>query len=166
MNGRFVAVALLVLPLFAACGSSSNTRRYDDVLAKNDRYVEVDAADEAVNACGFDSARTYFSKDSSELSKEDRAVIDEVAYCLNKGRFAGRSILVTGYTDDLGTTVDNKELGWLRAEAVANELNLKGVPANHIFVHSTGERLAMGNNEGERAFERRVELRLIGVHEL
>jgi outer membrane protein OmpA-like peptidoglycan-associated protein len=166
MTARFIAVAILVLPLFAACGSSPSARRYDDVLAKRDRYVEVDFADEAVNACGLDSARAYFRSDSSTLTDDDKAVIAEVAYCLTEGRFAGRSILVTGYTDDIGGTVANKDLGWLRAEAAANELNLRGVPAHHIFIHSTGERLATGNTADERALERRVELRLIGVHEL
>lgn len=166
MTVPYLFVALLALPLFGACGSGSSARRYDDVVAKRERPVEVDFEDEVVTACGLSSARTYFRSDSSALSEEDKVVIAEVAYCLTEGRYAGRSILVTGYTDRLGSTVENKDLGWLRSEMVATELNLRGVPATRIYVHSTGERLATGDTKDERALERMVELRLIGVDEL
>jgi outer membrane protein OmpA-like peptidoglycan-associated protein len=77
------------------------------------------------------------------------------------GKLRGQSILVTGFTDERGDTKSNMELGMIRAEKVAQEIAAHGVPTSRIYVRSRGERLASGDDVSGRAYDRRVELRLV-----
>jgi len=158
---RLIALSFLACAPLVACASTPTAQRYDEVLQQRDHEMDIEIHGDSVKACELDTSRTYFSYASSELTEEDRLVLGEVAQCLNKGKLAGKSILITGYTDSVGTVESNADLGMKRSRMVAYELNTRGVPARRIFIRSRGERLAKGDNAVGMALDRKVELRLV-----
>lgn len=152
---------ILTLVGFGACASTPKAHRYDYMLSQSPEPFAVQIHDEVITACHLDSARTYFTSASTALDDADKQVIAEVAQCLTHGKLAGRSVLITGYTDALGTTESNKDLGMERSKAVAFELASRGVPPSHIYLSSSGERLATGDTTSGRAHDRKVVLRLV-----
>lgn len=69
-------------------------------------------------------------------------------------------LLVTGYTDFIGSADFNKALGLKRAEIVQKYLIDKGIPAARIVAGSKGEDQSLGDyiTEKGRARHRRVEI--------
>ncbi|MBL8784133.1 MAG: OmpA family protein [Deltaproteobacteria bacterium] len=152
--------ALALVPL-VGCGSSSTAQRYDDVVATRQHDYDIEPEGEVLAMCGLDNSRSYFAYDSSALSADDQALLGDVGRCLTSGRLQGRSILVTGYTDQEGTKNYNLELGLARSRAVATELAARGVPQTRIYLRSRGEDRAKGDSNAGRALDRKVELRVL-----
>lgn len=163
MNLKHLIVALAggIIPSVAACSSAPTARRYDAVMAGKSGRTAVEIHGVVASACGLDYGRAYFDYGSDGLDAHDKDVIDDIAECLRSGRLAGRSVLVTGFTDMTGTRPDNRDLGWARSEAVAEELYANGIPPNRIYVRSLGERKAKGQTPEGMAYDRRVELKLV-----
>lgn len=160
MKLRPILFALLITPLFA-CGSTTTAQRYDDALTNNDRRYDIDPEGEILASCGIDASRSYFAYASSELTEDDKTLLSDVGRCMTSGRLAGRSILVTGYTDDSGGLAYNQALGLERSRSVAAELSTRGVPQTRIFVRSMGMDQATGDTDSGRALDRKVDLRLL-----
>lgn len=104
--------------------------------------------------------KVKFGFDTSELSPEAKAALDEFASQLatqNKGVY----IEIQGHTDSVGSDKYNEELGLLRAEAVRRYLSQQHkFPLHRINVISYGETAPIadnGNREG-RSQNRRVAL--------
>lgn len=104
--------------------------------------------------------KVKFGFDTSELSPEARAALDEFATQL-KNQNKSVYIEIQGHTDNVGSEKYNEELGLLRAEAVRRYLNQEhGFPLHRINVISYGESASVadnGNRQG-RAQNRRVAL--------
>lgn len=104
--------------------------------------------------------KVKFGFDTSDLSPEARAAIDEFASQL-KTQNAGVYIEIQGHTDSVGSEKYNEELGLLRAEAVRRYLSQQHqFPLHRINVISYGESSAVSDNstrEG-RSQNRRVAL--------
>lgn len=104
--------------------------------------------------------KVKFGFDTSDLSPEARAAIDEFASEL-KSQNAGVYIEIQGHTDSVGSEKYNEELGLLRAEAVRRYLSQQHqFPLHRINVISYGETSAVSDNstrEG-RSQNRRVAL--------
>ena len=85
---------------------------------------------------------------SSMLSKAERDAIDAMAETLKNTPEA--KILIEGHTDtqkypaDAG--IDNWDLGYARAKAVANRLIRAGVAAGQVAITSRGESMPVGDN--------------------
>jgi len=104
--------------------------------------------------------KVKFGFDTSELSPEAKAAIDEFASQL-KSQNAGVYIEIQGHTDSVGSEKYNEELGLLRAEAVRRYLSQQHqFPLHRINVISYGESSSVADNstrEG-RSQNRRVAL--------
>ena len=158
---KLLSISLLLVTPLAACASTPTAQRYDDLMARNGRLIPIDSREDVISACGLDTSRTYFAYDSADLGADDRQVLDDVGVCLTRGKLAGRSIIVVGYTDRRGDADYNLELGMVRGESVSKELVARGVQPSRIFIRSRGEGWATGTTPDGRAYDRKVELRLI-----
>ncbi|MFO0749520.1 MAG: OmpA family protein [Myxococcota bacterium] len=156
----FIAAFAALVPL-AACSSGPKAIRYDDAMAGRNKRTEVEIAGSVVKACHLATNRAYFDYASDGLDDDDKAIVGEVAACMESGALRGRSILVTGYTDLTGTKPDNAALGLSRSEAIAAELHARGVPANRIFVRSRGEKDAKYIDADDMKYDRKVILTLV-----
>ncbi len=104
--------------------------------------------------------RVRFGFDSSELSDEARAMLDEMAADL-RARNEDVYIEIQGHTDSTGGDDYNLELGQERANAVMRYLNLRhGVALHRMSAISYGETAPVADNSTRngRAANRRVVL--------
>ncbi|MFZ6773851.1 OmpA family protein [Undibacterium sp. SXout7W] len=83
------------------------------------------------------SATELFGFDSYTLPPEQRK-LDEIANALN-ANIQINNIVITGYTDRIGSKKYNQKLSEQRASAVKNYLEGKGVSANRMSVFGKGE---------------------------
>ncbi|MDP5291490.1 OmpA family protein [Oceanimonas sp. CHS3-5] len=97
----------------------------------------------------------YFAFDSSALSADARATLDDVA------RFAEQNpdyqVELAGYADRLGSAEYNRRLSERRALAAKEYLVQRGVAAENIQTAWYGSELAQGVSEEERQLDRRVD---------
>jgi outer membrane protein OmpA-like peptidoglycan-associated protein len=104
--------------------------------------------------------KVKFGFDTSDLSPEARAALDEFANQL-KNENKGVYIEIQGHTDSVGSDKYNEELGLLRAESVRRYLNQEHqFPLHRINVISYGESapIAENTNREGRSQNRRVAL--------
>ena len=84
-------------------------------------------------------ARTYlvfFDFDSATLTDRARQIIAEAA--ANAPRVQTTRIDVTGHTDTVGSAAYNQALSVRRAEAVARELEARGIPRSQMVIRGVG----------------------------
>jgi len=84
------------------------------------------------------SATELFEFDRSDL-RGTQLKLDEVATALNNNNTAVGDIVITGYTDRLGSDKYNQALSERRANAVKAYLTSKGVPGNRLRAQGRGE---------------------------
>ncbi|HIV55392.1 MAG TPA: outer membrane beta-barrel protein [Candidatus Anaerobiospirillum stercoravium] len=83
-------------------------------------------------------ASALFGFDSDKLSEQGRSAVDQVVIDAQNAQLDFVAYDVKGYTDPIGNAEYNKGLSLRRAEAVASELQAKGVPAGSITVTGLG----------------------------
>lgn len=100
----------------------------------------------------------YFGFDEAVLSADSRQALEQDAQCLQAAKF--RRLVLTGHTDERGTTEYNLALGARRAESVKKYLAGLGVEAGKIKTVSYGKERPADNGHDESAWgrNRRVEL--------
>lgn len=101
-----------------------------------------------------------FDYDKTELSSEDREVLQQLATCLAIGAAKERSLGLIGRADPRGTEEYNLGLGARRAHAVALYLQRLGVPADRLAETTRGAIDAAGTDEESWRRDRRVDLEL------
>lgn len=106
-----------------------------------------------------------FPTSKSSLKTDFYPVLDSVALVLEE--FEKTVIVVSGYTDSVGTDASNQQLSENRAETVADYLKGKGITAVRFDTVGFGERnpVADNNTEEGRALNRRVEITLLPITE-
>jgi peptidoglycan-associated lipoprotein len=104
----------------------------------------------------------YFALDSSQVSNEDREIIEVHAEFL--AAHADITIVLEGHADERGSREYNIALGEKRAEAVKQLMTLQGVAASQIQVISFGEErpVALGHDASSWNLNRRVEILYTG----
>lgn len=165
---------LLVLPvLAAACAEKPAARAPTDVtspsstsaagVAKKDAD-RVGVSDDIVRACNVTidnpTSAPKFDLDTSELTAEDRAVLDQVARCVTTGPLRGNSLSLVGRADPRGEQEYNMVLGGSRAAAVRTYLTHAGVDGARIATTSRGKLDATGSDEATWRLDRRVDVEL------
>ncbi|MBU1820460.1 MAG: OmpA family protein [Bacteroidetes bacterium] len=105
----------------------------------------------------FDSG-LLFGFDSSELTTETRANLDNVAEVMKD--YDETDILIEGHTDSVGSDAYNQKLSEARAQAVTNYLTRKNVARKRIRTVGYGENQPITTNETEKGQtqNRRVEV--------
>ncbi|QKT04313.1 peptidoglycan-associated lipoprotein Pal [Ectothiorhodospiraceae bacterium 2226] len=100
----------------------------------------------------------YFAFDSSELSEEQRAVLNAHARFL--GDHPEVQVVLEGHTDERGSREYNLALGERRAKSVLQYLNLQGVNGAQLDAISFGEErpAVQGSDESAWQYNRRVEI--------
>jgi peptidoglycan-associated lipoprotein len=99
-----------------------------------------------------------FGYDEAVLSRESRAGLDQDWQCLQKSPF--KRLLLTGHTDERGTTEYNLALGARRAEAVKKYLVDLGADTRALKALSYGKERPIdpGHTDAAWSKNRRVEL--------
>jgi peptidoglycan-associated lipoprotein len=162
-------VAVLVLASLAAC-TSTGDKKTDDV-AVEDHSAADGAVSSGVSGYGdltieslndpnspLSQRVIYFAFDSSEVSSEDKPLVEAHAAFLA----ANPSVKVTveGHADERGAREYNIGLGDQRAQAVRRMLEFQGVSVAQISTVSFGEEkpAVEGHDESAWSMNRRVEL--------
>lgn len=101
----------------------------------------------------------FFDLNSSSIRSGHHYVIDSVSNLIKTK--ACKSIIISGYTDALGDSINNLELSYRRAEAVAQSLKECGIENNIINVIGFGENKLLPNIDIFDPRNRRVEIVLI-----
>jgi outer membrane protein OmpA-like peptidoglycan-associated protein len=99
-----------------------------------------------------------FDNNSSKLNEASVAKVKKVATMLKAPAYAGKHVVVTGYTDNVGKDAGNQRLSYHRALAVVKALVADGVSANLLSAQGAGSANPVATNstpEG-RALNRRV----------
>jgi peptidoglycan-associated lipoprotein len=99
----------------------------------------------------------YFDYDKDNLRDDARAVLDAKASVLAAN--SGITIVVTGHTDEQGTSEYNLALGQRRAAQVKRYLESKGIAENRMTTQSLGDSqpAAQGSDEASYQLNRRAE---------
>ncbi len=104
--------------------------------------------------------RVHFDTDSSSITPEGRAALDENAAILQS--HLDIRVEVQGHADERGTVDYNLALGQRRAQAVTHYLTRLGVSPSRLHAMSLGEEQPQDRGHGEAAWSanRRAEFRL------
>ena len=100
----------------------------------------------------------HFDFNKYNIRPGDAAVLDEAATTLQA--HPGIVVHVNGYCDAIGSVDYNLRLSQKRAEAVANYLEQRGIPASTMIIQGFGKTdfVAPNDTDEGRAQNRRVEL--------
>lgn len=82
------------------------------------------------------SSEAWFAYNSSALDVADKKLLEDMAAKLANGDY--QTIRVTGHTDKIETAEFGEKLSLLRAQAVKQNLVLKGLDARRIAVSGQG----------------------------
>lgn len=130
-------------------------------LAKKEQPIEAPAPEQAAGQAELDAllseAVIWFNYDEYVPILEPADILDSVADVLM--RFPELKIHVNGHACRLGSDKYNQHLALLRARAIADLLEKKGVPAQRMFVWSFGEQVPYRyNTDKQLSKDRRVEI--------
>jgi len=129
---------------------SARDRAADSLRAL--REAEQLAAREAADAMKVLMATVYFDYDQSTLTDAGRALVDAKVPVL-KAR-PNLRILITGHTDDRGSTEYNMALGLRRAAEVRDYLIANGIDGSRIETNSMGEERPAVEGSGEAVWSK------------
>ncbi len=107
-----------------------------------------------------ETGNIYFASGSAELDRESTYVLNTVLDIVN--RCPGLRILVSGHTDDIGSTALNQALSERRARSVVDFLARQGVDPSRLFSTGFGKERPMVANDSDfnRSRNRRIEFSL------
>jgi outer membrane protein OmpA-like peptidoglycan-associated protein len=80
----------------------------------------------------------FFDFNKSDLTPQAVTIVNQAA--ANAGPAKVTRLTVTGHTDTVGSDAYNMRLSKRRAEAVASELEAKGIPSGEIALFAKGKR--------------------------
>lgn len=129
-------------------------------LVRDDQIVAQFVKDvfyDVVAGSRIDLRSVQFAFDSSAITEDSAAILDEVAKMLLK---SPRNVEVSGHTCNIGTAEYNMGLSNRRANAVKAYLVKKGVPASSITTKGYGLTMPKFDNRTEegRRLNRRAEI--------
>jgi OOP family OmpA-OmpF porin len=101
---------------------------------------------------------THFAFDSSRLTSEGEAILNDAVAVMNKHQTI--NVRIEGNTDSVGSDAYNMKLGQRRADSVESYLVSQGISASRLSTVSFGETKPVASNDTDegRAQNRRVDL--------
>jgi len=161
---------LLLLPatylVLAACGSTKKTTKQQRYMAAT--YEDIKGAlNEADVKLLNDTVKVVFDNKvlfdfaSASIKPENFGAFQRFAKALNN--HGKTKILITGYTDAIGTDEKNNNLSLRRADSASNLLTAYHVKKKRIFTWGLGAKNPLSTNETEegRKLNRRCEFILL-----
>jgi outer membrane protein OmpA-like peptidoglycan-associated protein len=144
-------------------GSESDDNRVRTLLKTDTVFVYGNPELKKVGKLKTD--KIYFEKGKKMLRKSTLEKLDELVQILKQHPALG--ILVTGYTDDVGSENYNILLSFRRAETIANYLRAKGVEDRRIILTGKGKQdpEVTGRSGEARSKNRRIVLKMIQLAE-
>jgi peptidoglycan-associated lipoprotein len=118
----------------------------------------INISDEIRKACGITDAEAFFSYDSANVRRQDKAVLKKLADCFMTGPLKGRELRLVGHADPRGEEEYNMVLGGRRADNVKAAIADQGMTADKIATTSRGKLDANGTDEASWAKDRRVDV--------
>ena len=146
-----------------AIDNGAAQRRADSLaaLAAQRRADSLAAARAAANAANDDGTQAalrrvlttvvYFDYDKDAIRDDARALLDAKASVL--GANPAVTIVITGHTDEQGTSEYNLALGQRRAAQVKRYLEAKGVAENRMTTQSMGDSQPAVQGSDEAAYQ-------------
>ncbi|MDH5544908.1 MAG: OmpA family protein [Gammaproteobacteria bacterium] len=113
--------------------------------------TQVEVAPEPEPVVPPSSREIRFEYDSSDISAEFAALIDEHAAFLSQ--HADQSLTLVGHADERGSDEYNQSLGQQRADAIREALVARGVRAEQLVTQSLGEKQPKVKASGEEAWK-------------
>jgi peptidoglycan-associated lipoprotein len=107
-------------------------------------------APEAVQRMAKNFSRVFFEFDSTTLTAEGKAALDENATIMQE--FSDIKLEIQGHADERGTTDYNLALGQKRADAVVQYMLAKGISSSRVKSVSYGEERPLDGQSTERAW--------------
>lgn len=98
------------------------------------------------------STVVYFDYDKDQLRDDARALLDAKASVLSAN--GAVTVVITGHTDEQGTSEYNLALGQRRAAQVKRYLETKGVAENRMTTQSMGDSQPAVQGSDEAAYQR------------
>jgi outer membrane protein OmpA-like peptidoglycan-associated protein len=141
-NPRILAHSLSALGLAAGLWACTTTERSHIV--------------QAPAHCVDQTVQVYFEPQSSELTKEGRAVIAAAATGVRSCKVA--SVEVIGLADAAGAPAASLELSHKRAASVAGALQAEGLPAAEYKVAAAGQAGAVTASGQAQPMRRRADI--------
>lgn len=101
----------------------------------------------------------FFESGKYSLDKKSYFELDKVIELLQQNKIR---VEISGYTDNVGSEVDNEKLSLNRAESVYNHLVSKGISKDRLTYKGFGEQYPQSTNDTKegRASNRRIEIRV------
>lgn len=115
-----------------------------------DQIVKVPAA------CEDLTVQIYFEPDSSEVTSEGQAVLNQAA--LQAKPCKVNRVLVLGLADAVGAPAANLEVSKKRAASVTRALNATGLPAAEFDLAAAGQTGAVNAEGDARLLRRRADI--------
>jgi OOP family OmpA-OmpF porin len=102
----------------------------------------------------------FFENNSAVLNDKSQAELNKLLLFLNE--HTNLNIEIAGYTDNIGSDMDNMNLSNARAKAVVDYLTLKGIAKTRLTAKGYGKAnpIADNNTELGRSKNRRIELKI------
>jgi len=142
--------------------AATDARKMADASDKRVNSLEAELADlkakQTERGLVLTLGDVLFDTAGSTLKSGAYATLDRLATAL-KGK-PGRSVLIEGHTDNVGSDENNQALSMRRAESVQSALMQRGVASDQIKVMGRGESSPVASNDdvAGRQQNRRVDL--------
>lgn len=103
----------------------------------------------------------FFESGAYKLQEKSKTELNKIIDFLRMKK--ALKIEISGYTDDVGTNIDNQVLSERRAKAVVDYLSANGVPKSRLTYKGYGESKTVEPNtsEANRQLNRRIELKVL-----
>lgn len=161
-SGNPTTGAVVGAALGAGIGGSVGHRR-DQMAAEMQRISDIQVQrQQAENELKLVvSNSVLFDTDSAILRTASLPTLNDMADVL--GRYPGTRVVVTGYTDSVGSEEHNLQLSERRAASVRNYLISRGVKPDRLTAVGLGESDPIDTNQTAegRQHNRRVEFRVV-----
>jgi len=138
------------------------SQNYDMNNISSDSVYHVDIPLEPIEAnAKVILKNVFFDTKKTGLKPESISELDDVVRLMNEN--PNMKILISGFTDNVGTAADNLKLSTGRAVSVVNYLLVKGINNSRLSFKGLGEAKPIASNETEqgRALNRRTEMSVV-----
>lgn len=147
---------------------SDDTKKRQEINSTKPKETKVQEAKRQQLECQamlnkqIASRHINFAFNSSKISQNSYAILDDIAKTLQRCDLNGKILEIAGHTDSRGSQRYNLQLSQKRSENIKNYLVRQGVDANKLKAVGYGESMPIADNKtaAGRALNRRTEFNI------